>query len=118
MAFSPYKQICDCGHDIATHYEDPATGVREACLGLGECKCRGYHDHLKGPRAPITLRVAAPKVLENGARVRVTDAFSPHYCLEGEVFDVWEDATGKKHVYVEIDDYGRHWFPESSVVIL
>jgi hypothetical protein len=37
------KQICACAHDIDTHYKDPHSGRREACLGY-RCDCRCYRD--------------------------------------------------------------------------
>jgi hypothetical protein len=122
--FSPYKQTCTCGHDISSHFRHPDTGKREGCLGLGECGCKGYHDQFAPklpptlPPPPDTLRVAAPKVLAVGVRVRVTDCFSPHYMLEGSVVDIWLDSSGNIHGHVETDDYGRHWFPSGSMQIL
>ena len=38
--WSPYVQLCACGHDKATHFFD-ADGPGD-CLGM-QCDCRGYH---------------------------------------------------------------------------
>ena len=36
------KEICECDHDIATHFKDPATGHRLTCTA--RCDCRVYRE--------------------------------------------------------------------------
>ena len=41
MGSSIYAERCHCGCDKLSHYRDPASGVREACLNA-RCDCKKY----------------------------------------------------------------------------
>lgn len=97
MSWSPYKEVCDCGHDIATHFREES-GERSTCLGM-RCECRQYRDHLapKQSKELETLRIPQSKTLAVGMRVRVIYSYSPHYLKEG-----WVTRIQPKHGWVMV----------------
>lgn len=38
------RETCKCGHDKATHFQDPKTGQALTCLGLFCNDCKRYRD--------------------------------------------------------------------------
>lgn len=94
MTWSPYKTTCACGHDIDTHFRDPATGAREACLG-SRCDCTVYRDALAPPPPPTPVAPAPPPVLRVGARIRVTN---PNYTIHGQESTVIEITSNGLYV--------------------
>jgi len=76
------KQICDCGHDIDTHFRDLNTGKREACLGY-RCDCARYHEGKKDktPSLPSN-NFDESKTAAGGGRPHISCACRA--CLEWE----------------------------------
>ncbi len=50
--FTPYVEICHCGHNKATHFEEKHT-----CLGM-LCDCKRYTD--RDDPLPSEMKAAAP----------------------------------------------------------
>ena len=57
MTFDNVKQVCDCGHDKATHHFDER-GPGD-CLGM-HCDCLGYHEPGTRP-----IRARYPQIIVN-----------------------------------------------------
>lgn len=114
MTWSPYKTVCICGHDIDTHYRDPATGHREACLG-SRCECKQYVDHLAPPQSPEALLptpvvpAAPPRDPDLGDRVRIR-ALGSWNGRTGEVLEIRALANGAITARVRYDGGGEDWW--------
>lgn len=58
MTFSPYRQTCHCGNGVETHFRDPDSGERGACLAAN-CPCTRYvNEHEPKPSAAPATRPA------------------------------------------------------------
>lgn len=52
------RETCHCGHDRASHYADPTTGEKHACLCRG-CDCERYVND-RDPKPSLQARKTLP----------------------------------------------------------